>query len=71
MERYYINRESLENILKQYNRYCNGKIENGDTNGSNLQVNDIIEYLDGNNEKKEQIEKFLNTNVNLYEGVCE
>lgn len=63
MERYYINCEHLQIILDNYNSYCAGNNENW----CNLQINDVIDYIGGNSAKKEQIEKFLNENINLYD----
>ena len=61
----YLNKEALEDILEQYNEYCNEKKCNQE-NTSTLTIEDISNYFEGSAEKSEEIQAFLNANPNLY-----
>lgn len=65
IERYNIDKEALEDILEQYNEYCNEKKCNQE-NTSTLTIEDISNYFEGSAEKSEEIQAFLNANPNLY-----
>ena len=65
IERYNIDKEALEDILEQYNEYCNEKKCNQE-NTSTLSIEDISNYFEGSAEKSEEIQAFLNANPNLY-----